>query len=395
MPKSLWLLVIGMMINVTGASFLWPLNAIYIHQELGKSLTVAGLVLMINAGTSVVGNLVGGWLFDKIGGYRSIISGATISVISLAGLSLWHDWPYYVIFLATVGFGSGMVFPSVYAMAGTVWPEGGRKPFNAIYVAQNVGVALGAALGAFVAKFSFDWIFMANFGMYVIFFFLALFGYKTIKVEGAIQTSVIQEAKPIKNKSRIIALALLCAGYIMCWIGYVQWQSTISTYTQELGISLNQYGLLWTLNGGLIVLGQPLIKPIINRMQNHIKAQMLVGIAIFTLSFFILIFAQNFTIFAVSMIILTIGEMLVWPAVPTIASSLAPEGREGFYQGIVNSTATGGRMIGPLLGGIIVDSYGMAPLFMVLMGIGFLGFVFTAIYDRGLKTKAQSSSIAA
>ncbi len=31
-------------------------------------------------------------------------------------------------------------------MAGTLWPEGGRKAFNAIYLAQNVGVAIGPAL---------------------------------------------------------------------------------------------------------------------------------------------------------------------------------------------------------------------------------------------------------
>ena len=35
----------------------------------------------------------------------------------------------------------------------------GRQTFNAIYLAQNIGVALGAALGGFVAEFSFNFIF--------------------------------------------------------------------------------------------------------------------------------------------------------------------------------------------------------------------------------------------
>ena len=43
MPRALWLLIIGMAVNVTGSSFLWPLNTIYIHDHLGKSLSVAGL----------------------------------------------------------------------------------------------------------------------------------------------------------------------------------------------------------------------------------------------------------------------------------------------------------------------------------------------------------------
>lgn len=56
MPKSLWLLIIGMVLNVTRSTFLWPVNTIYIHEHLGKSLTVAGIVLMINSGAGVLGN---------------------------------------------------------------------------------------------------------------------------------------------------------------------------------------------------------------------------------------------------------------------------------------------------------------------------------------------------
>ena len=40
------------------------------------------------------------------------------------------------------------------------------------------------------------------------------------------------------------------------------------------------------------------------------------------------------------MVILTFGEMFVWPAVPTIANKLAPEGKQGQYQGFVNSAST-------------------------------------------------------
>ena len=74
-PKSVWWLVIGMALNITGSSFLWPLNTIYMKQELGKSLTVAGLVLMINSFGMVIGNLLGGSLFDKLGGYKTILIG--------------------------------------------------------------------------------------------------------------------------------------------------------------------------------------------------------------------------------------------------------------------------------------------------------------------------------
>ncbi|MGS0651437.1 MFS transporter, partial [Staphylococcus arlettae] len=78
MPKSVWWLVIGMALNITGSSFLWPLNTIYMNEELNKSLTVAGLVLLINSMGMVAGNLLGGTLFDKLGGYKTILLGTAI-----------------------------------------------------------------------------------------------------------------------------------------------------------------------------------------------------------------------------------------------------------------------------------------------------------------------------
>jgi MFS family permease len=391
MPRSLWLLVIGMMVNVTGSSFLWPLNTIYLHDHLGKSLSAAGLVLMVNAGASVIGNLIGGSLFDKLGGYRSILLGISITLAALAGMNIWQGWPYYVVFLTAVGFGSGIVFPSMYAMAGSVWPEGGRKAFNSVYVAQNIGVAVGAALGGFVASFSFSYIFLANLLMYILFFLIALFGYRDISAGSGSHTSVLNEKKVIRNKSKLTALLIICAAYLLCWVGYVQWQSTIATYTQEINISLKQYSLLWTINGALIVLAQPILSKAIKRFEDNLRLQIMVGIIIFMVSFGVASVSDTFEWFAISMIILTIGEMLIWPAVPTIANTLAPKGREGFYQGIVNSTATGGRMIGPFLGGVLVDLFSMQVLFMSLIGFFLAALVLASLYDRPLKKEAPVS----
>jgi MFS family permease len=393
MPRALWLLIIGMAVNVTGNSFLWPLNAIYIHDHLGKSLTVAGFVLMLNSGASVIGNLFGGNLFDKIGGYKSILLGIVITLLSLVGLTIWHGWPHYVIFLTISGFGSGIVFPSMYAMAGSVWKEGGRKAFNAIYVAQNAGVAAGAALGGYVASYSFEWIFLGNTLLYLVFFLIALFGYKGITPIIGKNTSILKENQIVKNHSKLIALLILCVGYLICWVAYVQWQTTIAAYTQEINISIEQYSILWTINGAIIVLGQPFMNQLIKGVKS-IKTQIVIGTIIFILSFAVAASAEKFIWFIASMTILTIGEMLIWPAVPTIADQLAPPGREGFYQGIVNSTATGGRMIGPVLGGLLVDIYGMSMLFTVLTVLLVVTIFTTILYDRKLKaTKELSTSI--
>ncbi|MEH7074691.1 MDR family MFS transporter [Neobacillus drentensis] len=393
MPRALWLLIIGMVVNVTGSSFLWPLNTIYIHDYLGKSLSIAGIVLMLNSGASVIGNLYGGSLFDKMGGYKSIILGISITLAALIGLTLWHGWPEYIVFQIIIGFGTGIIFPSMYAMAGSVWKEGGRKAFNAIYVAQNFGVALGASLGGIVAAYSFQLIFLANTIMYIFFILIAVFGYKGIMVESGKQSTTDSNVPIAKNRKNLYALLILCTGYLLCWVAYVQWQTTIASYTQEIHITLTQYSLLWSINGALIVVGQPLLNIVLKRLSASLKLQMIIGIAIFIVSFIVAGKSIAFSGFLVGMIILTIGEMFIWPAVPTVAFTLAPKGREGFYQGIVNSTATGGRMLGPLMGGMIVDMYNMSALFTILIVLFLIAIGTTILYDRNIKTKVVTGTV--
>ncbi|WP_397539686.1 MDR family MFS transporter [Rummeliibacillus pycnus] len=391
MPRSVWLLIIGMLVNTVGNSFLWPLNTIYMHDHLGQSLSMAGLVLMGNAAAGVVGNLLGGYVFDKFGGFKSIMLGTIITIIGLICLVFWHGWPHYVWFLTLIGFSGGIVFPSMFAMVGTAWPEGGRKGFNAIYLAQNLGVAIGPALAGVVANKSFDYLFIANLIMYVLFFFVAL-SYKGISSEnGMAPSSVLSEGAKVKDRSSFNALFILGIGYLLSWMVYTQWTTTISSYTQDLGISLNQYSLLWTANGLLIVLGQPLINPIIKRMGEFYKGQIFIGIAIFFISFFVVSFASTFNMFLVAIMILTFGEMFVWPIVPTIASKLAPKGRDGFYQGLINSFSAIGRMIGPFLGGVLADQYGMKITFYVLMGILVIALIPYMLYDRPIKQKEKEN----
>ncbi|WP_339251088.1 MFS transporter [Sporosarcina sp. FSL W8-0480] len=393
MPNKVWLLVIGMFVNVIGNSFLWPLNTIYMHDYLGKSLAVAGLVLAANSGAGVVGNLLGGYLFDKIGGFRSIISGIVISILSLAYLVYDHTWYPYIIFLTVLGFSGGIIFPSMYAMVGTVWPEGGRKAFNSIYLAQNVGVAIGPAMAGFIASVHIDYIFSANLIFYILFLVIAYFGYKRMEIAPERHTDVIRETTPIKYMAPFLALLILVSGYFITWLVYSQWSTTISTHALSIGVTLREYSFIWTINGLLIVLGQPIIRPLIKRIEKQLKTQMIIGTSIFIVSFIVVSFAGSFKMFIASMVILTFGEMIVWPAIPTIASQLAPKGKDGFYQGVVNSAATIGRMIGPLAGGLLVEMHGMKMMLLLLTSLMIITIVTTILYDRPIKSSNQRPEI--
>ncbi|MDN5808625.1 MAG: MFS transporter [Staphylococcus equorum] len=383
MPKSVWWLVIGMALNITGSSFLWPLNTIYMNEQLDKSLTMAGFVLMINSFGMVIGNLLGGNLFDKLGGYPTIMIGTVICLISTTLLNFFHGWPWYAVWLVALGFGGGMIIPAIYALAGAAWPQGGRQTFNAIYLAQNLGVAIGAASGGFVAELSFNYIFIANLLMYVAFAVVAITQFN-IKLDVKVKSNDTMSLLSKQNRVQFIALSLLCVMFSICWIAYIQWESTIASFTQEINMSMSQYSLLWTVNGIMILVAQPLIMPVIRLLKGNLKYQMLVGISIFIVSFLVTSFAEQFSVFMIGMIILTLGEMFVWPAVPTIANQLAPKGKEGAFQGYVNSAATVGKAFGPLIGGVLVDTLNMQAMFLSMIGLLVIAVFFLMIYDRKL-----------
>lgn len=361
-PRELWVLAIGSMIIVTGTSFLWPLTTIYISEVLGKSVSVAGLVLMLNSGTGILGSFCGGYLHDKIGGKRTVLAAVSMSCCCVFALAATRDWAWYVTLMGLTGFSNSMVFPVLYAMAGGIWPEGGRKAFNLLYVSQNLGVATGSALGGVVAHLSFTYVFVANGIMYLLFLCLFAVGLRKVQQTGRpkerTQSDVGgQPALSVRKSLHFRSLLLLCLGFAASWVGYSQWYTNIATYMYSLSYPLAMYSLLWTVNGALILVGQPLILFLTNRILLTTHSQLVAGSFIFFLALLIVSMTDAYGGFLTGMIIMTIGEMLVWPAVPTAAAELATEGRLGTYQGIVNGFATTGRMIGPFLGGLLYDAF--------------------------------------
>ena len=79
-------------------------------------------------------------------------------------------------------------------------------------------------------------------------------------------------------------------------IAYIQWETTIASFTQSINISMSQYSVLWTINGIMILVAQPLIRPIIVILRGNLKHQMFVGILIFMSSYLVTSFAHHFAI---------------------------------------------------------------------------------------------------
>ncbi|WP_246514383.1 MDR family MFS transporter [Exiguobacterium alkaliphilum] len=387
MPISIWILVIAMALNTTAASFLWPFNTLYINGYLGESMTLAGIALLVNSALAIVGNYIGGTLFDRLGGKTTLVIAVSLLLASSLGFLLFHATFFgYLVWLGLIGFSGGLVFPTVYAFAGLIWPEGGRRSFNAIYVAQNVGVALGTAMSGQVARINIEWIFYANFFLSVLFVVVLLFGFRYLKeTTRPVIQSQLEAAATTLSGATMKSMWYVAIGYAALWFVYVQWQGTIAVHSQGLGVTISEYSLLWTVNGAMIVFAQPLLNRMLRQFEDDLKRQLIIGGVIFLAAFLVVPFAGGFAMFMVAMIVMTVGEMFIWPAVPTIAAKLAPAGKAGQYQGLVNIAASVGRMIGPTMSGLLYDVFGINAVFglmILLSAIGLFFFIKTGSLNR-------------
>lgn len=394
-PAPVWRLIVGTAIHSGGFSFFWPFTTLYVHVVLGRSLALAGLVLMAQSAAGIGGAAVGGVLFDRWGGRRSMLWGVGLSVVLMTGIALVHGFWWFAVLVALFGFASSLVSPSLYAYAATIWPEGGRQAFNALYVARNAGVAFGTLAGGLVAAVSLHLTFLAAALLFVAFWVMAQWGYR-----GPAFDRVHRAPSALLAAPRFLRVSpgvlLLMVGLGLDWMAYTQWQTTTAAYMHSEGFSLPAYSVLWTVNGVLILAGQPVTSWVARRWP-AVRHQLLVGSGLFCAAYGWLMLSHAYAGYVVAMVLGTLGEMLVWPAVPTAAAQLAPAGQEGRYQGWVASATSAGRMVGPVVGGLLVAGVARPLFYGAMVGAYLVALAAYWLYGRlaGRPTAMNSSGAAA
>lgn len=154
----------------------------------------------------------------------------------------------------------------------------------------------------------------------------------------------------------------------------------MSVRITDMHIPFFAYSLLWTVNGALIMIFQPLM----NNLAGYIstRVQVILGLSIFAFSFIPLIFAHTFAMFLIDFIILTIGEMMGVPSVPAYIDELTDPLEAGKYQGMTNIAMSIGRAIGPLYGGLIIDHFNYETLFLSVFVMMALSILYMAMVSR-------------
>ena len=367
--KLSWLLL-GNLLASTGMSFIWPLTTVYLHDYLQQTLSMAGTVLLLESLVMILGSYLGGYIFDHLQPYFWLLVAIGLSVISIFLLIFFNGWPAYAILLILNGFGGSIAGTIINSLATLVQEKDARYVFNMLYFMANIGVVLGTALVGFVVKYNIRLIFVITFVMFVIFWLVAKFHYN---VTGDFRKSKLSKAAeqtdlqtPWRNVWLIFSLLLV---YLTIELGYSQWQSNLSIYMQNLGISLTKYSSLWTLNGVLIVLVQPLLNYLEEKYHFNQFYKAIAGFGLFIIAFSSLLFAKDYLHFAISMVWITLGEVIAFPTISALADQLSSAAQKGKYQGLVSISASLAHAAGPLAGGIIIENLSYRVLFLAMSGI--------------------------
>ncbi|WP_278930489.1 MDR family MFS transporter [Limosilactobacillus oris] len=359
--KLKWV-ALASLLNNTGAAFLWPLTTMYMHNYLHESLTTAGVVMLLMSICMMVGNYLGGWLFDHWDQYQTAVLGVTISTVAIFTLIFAHGWPWFAVLMMLNSLGDGINMTIVNSYGSLVSDHSSRYVFNYIYMAFNVGVVIGTLAVGVLLPVSVVLVFTVA---TVFYFLLALVVVFALKVRVPLPPKTPRSREKLASRSHqqaLVLIWLILLNFVTIHLSYSLWESVMAVHMTNMGIPFYAYSLLWTLNGVLIIVGQPLV----NKLSPYVRlsSQIIVGILIFASSFILLIFARNLWAFVLDFVLLTIGEMASFAGLPAWIAQLTTVNEAGHYQGLLNIMMSIGRAIGPLYGGFVIDHGNYQELFI-------------------------------
>lgn len=353
--------------NSVGSALMWPLTTIYVHNVLHRSYGEAGFVLFCQALAGVLGQFLGGALFHRLGAKRLIVGSLLLTGLSQFGLIFSKSWIPYIAMMTLVGLLNSITMPAVNAFIGFRWQKQQYRLFNAVYVSNNIGVAIGTSIAGILAAVSFNLTFFFN-GFSTVAF--SIFFYVFIRRMNFEQTDELSLTVPLHTGEQSIGLLLrnyrlylfLALGTMLVSLATSAWNSGVAPFLNQEGRPVALYSFLWTVNGIVILVGQPLLA-LLNRFVMKTLYLRLVGSAIFYAAgfAFILVWHGAYVDFIVGMIVATLGEMSISPTSPALITQTT--GRSApFYLGVAGGFGSIGRLIGPILFGNLFDFFGLYPI---------------------------------
>jgi MFS family permease len=404
-PRQFWLMFWGMLISTIGSSMVWPFLMIYLSERLGLPLTAAASLMTINAVSGILSAFVAGPLIDRAGR-------KWMMVLSLLAYGL-----VYLLYTQINSYGmaallmvlSGVINPLYRVaadamMADLIPPDQRADGYALMRMSSNLGIAIGPAIGGFVAVISYNYaFFLAAAGMSAYAVLMALRARETLpETEAAAGVPAPARARtaaftlggyrqvfadrPFLSFIAAFTLTQMCAALI--WV-------LLSVHAKHnYGLPENLYGFIPITNAIMVVALQALVTSRTKRFQP--LPVLALGSLFYAVAAASVAFGAGFWAFWTSMVIMTVGELMLMPTSTTYTANLAPTHMRGRYMSIYGLTWGVAQAIGPLTGGFLSDSYGPAAPWLFGGAAGAVAVTaFVVLGMRAASRKTDQAKISA
>ena len=121
------LVLTGTLVSALGEGLTLPFLIIYLHDVLGASLPVAGVVLALSAAAQIAATAAGGRLGDRFGLGRVVFVGLVVQAAGTALLAAEAGLGVAVLGVALMGVAEGSIWPGLNGLVALQVPPAARS----------------------------------------------------------------------------------------------------------------------------------------------------------------------------------------------------------------------------------------------------------------------------
>lgn len=349
----------------------FPFMSIYLTHHLHFTGIQAGWVLSSYGCGSMAGALIGGWLSDRYGNFRIQFTSLVLSGIGwllLAHVTDFHALLVLIFFQSTISDAFRPANGSSITMFTT--SANRTQSYSLNRMAMNMGYTVGPAIGGLFATISYTWLFWAD-GLTCLtaaFVFLILFRQYFNRPLSQKETAAAgpdDQGRDSPLRDGIFLLFILC---VILFAGvFFQMLFTLPLYYKDqYGINEAKVGSLMAVNGFVVFfLEMTFVYFVGSRIDN--QKLILAGVLATGFSYIILNWVHHPAWLVLSMVIISLGEIMAMPFMQTYVANRAPQRSLGRYLAFYSFAYSTSMILSPLIGMWIIRSFGYATLWNICM----------------------------
>ncbi|MEU5881601.1 MFS transporter [Spirillospora sp. NPDC047279] len=368
-PRTFWILWAGTLLNRLG-TMVEPFLGLYLTTTRGLSLGQAGLVMAVLGAGSLVSQLVGGVLADRIGRRATLTAGTVLTGAAMLALGYAQGIVSIVASVLLLGLVLDLYRPASQAMvADIISPAERPRAFALLFWAINLGWAVATILGGTLAQHGFLWLFWID--------AITCAGFGVL-VWRAVPDSRPEKPRALPGEGGHGAGGFLDAlrdrvmvVYVVLGVAYtfvlLQGMTTMALAMKEDGLGPQAYGIAVAANGMIIIVVQPLVAAWLTR-RDHSRV-LAAGFALVGLGYGLTAFAGSLWSYVGTVLVWTLGEIIAASVIQAVVADLAPPHLRGRYSGLYGMAWSGGFLLAPL-GGTQLLAVGAPALWLTCLALG-------------------------